>query len=45
MPYPEGGLVYDCRLDDGRVSRTTKGGEEEEEERKPVAKTKVCSIV
>jgi len=46
MPFPEGDLVYDYRLDDGRVSRTAKGEEEEEEEeRKPVAKAKVCSIV
>ena len=45
MPFPEGGLVYDYRLDDGGVSRTAKGEEEEEEERKPVAKAKVCSIV
>jgi len=44
MPFPEGDLVYDDRLDDGGVSRTAKG-EEEEEERKPVAKAKVCSIV
>ena len=41
MPFPEGGLVYDYRLDDGGVSRTTKG-EDEEEEKKPVAKAKVC---
>jgi len=45
MPFPEGGLVYDYRLDDGGVSRTAKGEEEEEEDRKPVAKAKVCSIV
>ena len=41
MPFPEGGLVYDYRLDDGGVSRTTKG-EDDEEEKKPVAKAKVC---
>ena len=47
MPFPEGGQVYDYRLDDGGVSRTAKWEEEEEEEeeRKPLAKAKVCSIV
>ena len=32
MPFPEGGLVYDYRLDDGGVSKT--GDDEEEEEHK-----------
>lgn len=39
MPFPEGGLVYDYRLDDGGVSKI--GEEEEEEENK---KKKVRSI-
>ena len=39
MPFPEGGLVYDYRLDDGGVSKT--GEEEEEEEQK---KTKASSV-
>ena len=39
MPFPEGGLVYDYRLDDGGVSKT--GEEEEEEEQK---KTKVSRL-
>ena len=34
MPFPEGGLVYDYRLDDGGASKTKKGDEEEEDEKK-----------
>ena len=30
MPFPESGLVYDYRLDDGGVSRTSEDEDEEE---------------
>ena len=45
MPFPESGLVYDYRLDDGGASKTRKGEDEEEEEKKTKAKVHVCVCV
>ena len=45
LPLPEGGLVYDYRIEDGGLFSTAgpgKKGEEEEEEEKSKGKTKVC---
>lgn len=34
MPFPSGPLVYDFRLDDGGISKTTAEEDEEEEKKK-----------
>ena len=34
LAFPEEGLVYDYRLDDGGVSRTGKSDEDEDEDKK-----------
>ena len=44
LPLPEGGLVYDYRIEDGGLFCSTgpgKKGEEEEEDEKAKGKTKV----
>ena len=48
LPLPEGGLVYDYRIEDGGLFCSTgpgKKGEEEEEEEKGKGKTKVLFYV
>ena len=42
MPFPEAGLVYDYKLDDGGASEMHRGDEEEEEDKK--TKKRVCSM-
>lgn len=42
MPFPEDGLVYDYRLDDGGASRTK--GDDDEEDDKKKKKTSICWI-
>ena len=42
LPFPEKGLVYDYRLDDGGISSAHKSDDDEEEDKKK--KKKVCLI-
>ena len=42
LPFPEKGLVYDYRLDDGGISSTHKSDDDEEDDKKK--KKKVCLI-
>ncbi len=47
MPFPEGRLVYDFKLDDGGVSKTLTNVDdvEEEERKRSAAKVRVQCIV
>ena len=41
MPFPEDGLVYDYKLDDGGISRPPKGDEEDEEDKKSKKRVRI----
>lgn len=41
MPFPEKGLVYDYRLDDGGASKTRTGEDEEEEDKTKKTKSQI----
>ena len=45
MPFPEEGLVYDYKLEDGGVNQTHKEGDEDEDEDKKSRKRVLLSII